>query len=134
MASTICMVHCIATPFLFVVHTCSSTCCEAAPIWWKWLDYFFLIVAFFAVYHAAKTTANKGIAKGLWLSWTALLAVIVNEGVSLLHLPEGAIYFPAFSLVALHLYNKRFCRCLAEQCCADKLKNTVRAPSAIGRR
>ena len=41
-ASFICMIHCLATPFLFIASACSKSCCAAAPKWWVWLDFVFL--------------------------------------------------------------------------------------------
>ena len=57
-ASTLCTIHCLATPFLFLASTCSKSCCSGAPSWWLWLDYGFLIISFFAVYSSTKSTAK----------------------------------------------------------------------------
>ena len=38
-ASFLCMIHCVATPFLFVAQACASTCCSAAPTWWRAIDF-----------------------------------------------------------------------------------------------
>ena len=42
-ASSLCMIHCIGTPFLFIAKACSVSCCSDVPIWWQLIDYFFLI-------------------------------------------------------------------------------------------
>ncbi len=103
LASALCMVHCIATPFLFIAHTCAAGGCANTPIWWKGLDYLFLIISFFAVYRSAKTTSQSLIKYGLWTSWAVLCFVLINEHIALITLPEFTIYIPAIALVALHL-------------------------------
>lgn len=122
-ASSICLVHCLATPFLFVAQACSASCCEATPVWWQWIDYLFLFVAFFAVYHSAQTTTHKLISKGLWISWSVLLLVVLNEKIQWVALPRYSIYFPALSLIILHIYNRKFCHCDTDQCCANTPEN-----------
>lgn len=110
-ASGLCMIHCILTPFLFIAQSCSISCCEASPVWWKWLDYLFLVISFVAVYRSNQTTSKVWIGRALWISWYMLALVILNEKVDLMALPEYAIYFPALSLVGFHLYNQKYCQC-----------------------
>lgn len=110
-ASGLCLLHCVATPFLFIVQSCSATCCDNSPVWWQWMDYFFLIISFAAVYHSNKTTSKAWIGIALWISWTILLLVILNEKLGWIHLAEYAIYLPALSLISLHLYNQKYCQC-----------------------
>ena len=33
-SSSLCMIHCLGTPFIFVAKACSATCCSDAPTWW----------------------------------------------------------------------------------------------------
>ena len=47
LASTLCLVHCLATPFIFVVQSCAASCCASAPAWWICFDYFFFDYFFF---------------------------------------------------------------------------------------
>lgn len=114
-ASILCMIHCFATPFLFIAqaHAVSST----APTWWKWMDYLFLVISFFAVYRSAKTTSSNWMKYALWISWTALFAVIINEKMAFIHLPEFITYIVAATLVVLHLYNRKYCQCNNDKCC-----------------
>ena len=42
LASTLCLIHCILTPLLYVL-----------PLWWKGLNLVFLLISFFAVYAGA---------------------------------------------------------------------------------
>jgi len=118
-ASSLCLVHCIATPFLFVVQTGVSTCCDAAPSWWKMLDYFFLVISFVAIYWSTKTSSIKWMKPLLWINWFILLAIILNEKLEIMALPEASIYLPAFALIVLHLYNRKHCRCNKNSCCVD---------------
>jgi len=122
-ASLLCMAHCIATPFLFIAKSCSVSCCDASPTWWSWLDYLFLVVSFFAVWQTSKTTSKRWIRYALWVSWLLLFAIIVNEKLQLLPLPETTIYFPAVALVGLHFYNLKYCHCTTNECCAKSIKS-----------
>lgn len=117
LASTLCMVHCLVTPFLFVVHTCTASCCEATPAWWQWIDYLFLIVSFFAVHRSVQTTSNNFMKPLLWISWSGLFFVIINENLIGYKIHELIKYIVASSLVLLHLYNQRYCQCKTDSCC-----------------
>lgn len=118
-ASSLCMIHCIATPFIFFAKTCSDTCCAGAPAWWSWIDILFLVISLFSVYHAVKNTSKNWIKPAMWTSWVILFFIILNEQVSLFPLFESAIYIPAISLVALHFYNLKYCRCADTACEID---------------
>lgn len=118
LASSLCLLHCLATPLFFIVqplriHETSS------PIWWKSLDFIFLILSFFAVYWSAKNTSKNWIKYLLWLSWAILTFAIVNEKLELFHLPELAVYIPTLALIVLHIYNKKYCQCKDGNCCAN---------------
>lgn len=115
-ASTLCLIHCIVTPFIFIVQSCSITCCSAAPSWWQFIDYFFLVISFFAVYGSTQTTSNNWMKFSLWLSWSLLFLVIVNEKKAWFFLNENFIYLPALTLIVLHLYNKKYCQCNVNKC------------------
>jgi len=119
-ASTLCLIHCFATPFIFVAQSCSISCCNGAPNWWRFIDYFFLIVSFFSIYRSTETTSNYLIKIFLWLSWFVLFIIILNEKMALFILNENAIYFPALTLILLHLYNKKYCQCNTTKCCIDE--------------
>jgi len=115
-ASTLCLIHCVSTPFIFIVQSCSMVCCDKAPIWWSFIDYFFLVISFFAVYRSTQTTASYWIKPFLWLSWSVLFIIIMNEKIAWFPLSEQAIYFPALTLILLHLYNKKYCQCNTTKC------------------
>ncbi len=120
LASSICLIHCIATPFIFIAQINSATCCSAPPTWWKLMDFLFLIISFFAIYWSTKTTTIKWIKPLLWLNWLALLAVILNEKLELFPLSEAVIYVPAITLIILHLYNRKYCKCNTDKCCTNE--------------
>ena len=46
LASGLCMIHCVATPFFFIASACTASCCNMAPGWWQGFDYFFLFPNF----------------------------------------------------------------------------------------
>jgi hypothetical protein len=58
-ASTLCMIHCFITPFIFLANTCIVGDCESSPSWWKNLDYIFLIISFFAVHSSVKKNFKR---------------------------------------------------------------------------
>ena len=114
-ASFLCLVHCVATPFLFVAQAEILGQGEAHPIWWGLLDVFFLIISYFAVWWSGQTTTKPWIRSALWISWIILAVIVLNEKLSVVPLPEVAIYFPAISLIVLHLYNRNYCNhCIEE--------------------
>lgn len=119
-ASTLCLVHCVATPFIFIAQTSSLTCCSVTPAWWKYIDYFFLIISFFAVYRSTQTTSKNWMKYALGFSWLALFFIIVNEKIAWFPLDEKLIYIPALALILLHLYNKKYCQCSLNKCCTDE--------------
>lgn len=116
-ASTLCVIHCIATPFLFIAHTCSMHGCETSPIWWRSLDYVFLVISYFAVASSTKNTSKNNMKSLLWINWTVLLLLILNEKNQLVLLTETITYIAALSLAVLHIYNLKYCQCNNNKCC-----------------
>lgn len=122
-ASMLCMVHCLATPFLFLAKSYSISCSVASPAWWSSLDIIFLIISFLAVYQSGKNTSKSWIKYALWTAWVLLLIILSNEKLHLLHLWEHTIHFPAVALIALHFYNSKFCKCNTDNCCINQTSN-----------
>ncbi|NBC81857.1 MAG: MerC family mercury resistance protein [Bacteroidetes bacterium] len=116
-SSTLCLIHCIITPFVFVVQACAVSCCESAPVWWGFIDFFFLAISFFAVFFATKSSSKNWIKVALYVAFIALFIVIVNEYAGIVEWPRYFIYAPAVPLVFLHLYNKKYCKCTNRSCC-----------------
>ncbi|WP_115463038.1 MerC domain-containing protein [Winogradskyella aurantiaca] len=118
LASGICLIHCVATPFLFIAHTSMDhELHHNVPIWWQSIDLLFIGLSFLAVYWTVKNTSKNWIKYAFWLAWSVLTFVIINEKLEWLILAESIIYLPALSLVGLHLYNRRYCQCADEACC-----------------
>jgi len=119
-ASTLCLIHCIATPLIFIVQSCSLTCCTESPVWWSSIDYVFILISFFAVYQSTKNTSKNWIKPALWISFIGLFVVIINEKLSLFYLNDNFIYVPAICLITLHLYNRKYCKCDSNKCCSNE--------------
>ncbi len=118
MASSLCLIHCVATPLIFIIQPLATE--EAAPAWWKSLDYIFLLVSFFAVYWSVRNSSKNWMKYALWIFWTALALAIFNEKMELFSLTEFSIYIPAIGLVFLHFYNRKYCQCTDEECCVGE--------------
>jgi len=118
-ASGLCLIHCIATPFLFVAQAGLAHGEELHPQWWGALDLIFLTISLLAIWWSSKNTSKNWMRIALWTCWTVLALLVLNEKLGLVHLMEEIIYLPAVSLVVLHLYNRNYCQCGDEACCAQ---------------
>ncbi len=115
-ASGLCLLHCLATPFLFIAQAGSVVHHAESPSWWNLIDVLMLIVSLFAVYWAVKNTSKQWIKYALSASWIFLALIILNEKFEGFHLVEELIYIPTLSLVLFHLYNRKYCNCKDEEC------------------
>ena len=118
-ASSLCVVHCLVTPLLFISHLYTSTGYEAVPFWWKDLDFLFLTISFIAIYRATKTTSKNFMKYALWIGWIVLFFLILNEKIAWLAVPEILNYAAALTLTSFHIYNLKYCQCNNENCCAN---------------
>lgn len=118
-ASLICLIHCIATPFLFISKLCTETCCENTPIWWASIDYVFMFISLIAVYNSSRLSNNSTIIIFMWLSWFTLFFILINEQFNVVDLFNYAIYIPTISLIILHIYNIKYCKCNSSKCCVN---------------
>ena len=124
LASGLCLIHCLATPFLFVAYTGAAGHehghghGHGSPAWWGVIDLVFLAVSLLAVVWSARNSSRNWMKGLLFLAWAGLALIILNEKMGWFHIPEEAIYVPALSLVGLHLYNRRYCQCSDEEGCA----------------
>jgi len=116
-ASTLCMIHCIVTPFLFVAQTMHVTCGSIGPWWWHGLDFLFLIIGLFAIRKTQLTTSLLWIPSAMYLSWALLTLLILNNRMSFMTLSGMLIYIPACGLICLHIYNLKYCQCNDDECC-----------------
>ncbi|MEM7372464.1 MAG: MerC domain-containing protein [Bacteroidota bacterium] len=119
-ASALCALHCVATPLIFLAHASTADHHASAPLWWGILDYFFLIISFVAIHYSAKKTSLRWMPFALYFAWALLAGYILIETFHLFHLSHALIYFPAFGLVFLHVYNRRHCRCEEDDCCVSE--------------
>lgn len=118
-ASGLCLIHCAATPFLFIAKACSVTCCADSPAWWQAVDYLFLVISFVAILYATKKSSKKWMKIALWSSWVVLLSTILSETFEAGLFPKTFIYIPALAIVGLHFYNYKYCKCADNSCCAS---------------
>lgn len=118
-ASTLCVVHCLATPLIFIAHTCGVGACNATPNWWSNLDYIFLLISFFAIKRSVKNTSKYFMKRALWLNWGILFMLVINEKIKYMALPETLTYVIALSLAVLHIYNMKYCQCNNNTCCTN---------------
>lgn len=119
LASTLCVIHCLATPFIFIAHTYAVEGGETSASWWRHLDYVFLIISFLSVARSATNTSKSFMKLALWLSWGILCLLILNEKIQLSALPEMITYVTALSLAVLHIYNLKYCQCKTHTCCTQ---------------
>ena len=119
-ASTLCVIHCLATPLIFITHTSTIGNYETSPGWWHNLDHLFLIISFLAVKRSAKNTSKIFMKTALWISWVTLFLLVNNEKIQFVSLPEIMTYVAALSLSILHIYNLKYCQCHNNSCCTHR--------------
>ncbi len=122
-ASGLCLVHCLATPFLFVAQAGLISDGEAHLQWWGILDFVFLFISLLAIWWSGKTTSKRWMRVALWVSWALLLLVVLNEKLAIVPLVEQAIYVPAVGLIFFHLYNHRYCQFEKDGYCVEEHSN-----------
>ena len=115
-SSTICLLHCIATPFLFIVKSCTVSCCSETPIWWRLIDYVFLIVSFIAIHQAINKNTKSWMVFSFWAAWITLFLAILNESFEIVSVSEAIVYIPALIIISLHFYNHKYCKCINDSC------------------
>jgi len=112
----ICSIHCMLVPLFIMVrgwygkgtlhgngHFLHAQGADFwVPSWWESVDYLFLIISFFAVYHAANHAFSKYIKLSLWFFWFCLANAIFFE--SILH---WISYIASAGLIITHLVNLR---------------------------
>jgi len=120
-SSGLCLIHCLATPFLFVAQAQVATSIEKTTIWWSSIDFIFLFISLFAIYKSSLNSSKKWMKSALWVTWSLLALIILNEKLGIIEIPEETIYFPALGLIGLHFYNSKYCKCENDNCCADTI-------------
>ena len=122
LTSFLCLIHCFATPLIFIMGSCGGHCHDNVPDWWMGFDLIFLFVSFISIWFSVKQTTSKVIKPLFWLGWLLMGFAVVNEKLHLTELPHWVIYIPAGFLIGAHIYNLKYCQCQPEEesCCVDK--------------
>ena len=118
--NSICTIHCLATPFLFMSQVQIVNTDSAIPIFWNSLNYLFIIISFFAIRSSSKKSSKKIVKILLHCFWVLLSVFIINEQFEISHIPEFFTYSSALVLCALHIYNMKYCKCKDENCWVQK--------------
>ena len=119
LSSGLCMLHCFATPFLFLSQSSLIFISVDFTLPWFIINYVFLLISFTAIYYSVKNSSNRFIRIFLYLFWAVLSGLIINESLGILSIPETATYLSASSLICPHIYNLKYCRCDNEDCCTS---------------
>ena len=122
LSSCLCLTHCILTPLFFLYQVEISSITNGGNFFWYSLNYFFLLISFFAVGRSIKNSSKKSIKILMLISWFFLSGLILNEQLELFTVPEFFSYSSAILLCSLHIYNLNFCRCEDENCCDNSVK------------
>jgi hypothetical protein len=107
-SAVICAVHCLVIPAIFLLRYslvdsgATAGWGSGLPHWWETLDYLFLAVGFYAVYHAVRHTVSRGIKRSLWFFWLCLAVAVIFE--DKLH---WMAYIASGGLVITHFINIR---------------------------
>jgi len=117
LSSTLCFIHCFATPFVYVSFASLFNQNEFLSFSWKGINLIFIVFSLIAVNRSTKKTTSKIIKPIFWFSWVFLFLVLFNEEVKFIELPELVSYLSALNLAGIHVYNLKFCRCEDENCC-----------------
>lgn len=107
LASGLCLIHCLATPFVFIANASIGVHGEDHPAWWGVLDIVFLVLALLAVFWSIRKSSKAWIKYGFAVTWSLLAFIVLNEKFELFHIVEEAIYPPTLGLIFLHFYNHR---------------------------
>ena len=121
-ASSLCVAHCLLTPFLFLSNGLLYTGLDKTPFMWSNLDFIFIFISFVAIYRSTQSTSKVFMKYALWISWVCLFSFLLNEKILLLGIPGYLTYIAAVSLSSLHIYNLKFCQCKSDNCCAQNTK------------
>ena len=113
--SILCVIHCFATPFLFITQSYMLV----VPGWWQALNYIFLALSLFDVYKTSQNSSNQIVKTLLFVFWGILAILLISEEFELFHLPEFITYLTGLTLAGLHIYNKKYCQCVDDECCVD---------------
>lgn len=98
--SSLCLVHCIATPLLIAL--------GAGLLTHPFFKYLFLTVSFASIFKATENANNSKNAFLLWVSfWGFLFSTLFQEEYDWLHYSE---YFFAILIIIGHILNIKHCK------------------------
>ena len=117
-ASGLCLIHCLMTPLFFSLQASTFGLRNEHWSWWQMVDLVFLFISGIAVFVSASHTSKPWMKYALWVSWITLSCIILNEKFQVFRIVEAAIYVPSISLIVLHMYNHKYCKCADTNCCA----------------
>lgn len=116
LAGSVCLIHCMITPFLFIAKACTSSCCSESPLWWQAVDYVFILISLIAIKFVTNNISHKGITIAFWTSWILLLVTTLDGTLQTGLLPHSFIYLPALAIIGLHFYNMKYSQCSVPRC------------------
>lgn len=100
LSSSICLVHCIATPLLIAF--------GAGFLTNPFFKYLFLIISFISIFKATEKIKHTKIALFLWISfWGFLFSTLFQEEYHWLHYLG---YFFAILIIIGHILNMKHCK------------------------
>ena len=117
LSSTLCFIHCFATPFVYISFASLFNQNDFLSFYWKSINIIFIVFSLIAVNRSTKKTTSKILKPISWFSWSFLFFVLFNEEVKFIELPELVSYLSALNLAGIHVYNLKFCGCKDENCC-----------------
>jgi len=102
-SAILCTIHCLVIPALFLLKFWwTDKAVSVLPSWWGMIDYFFLVLSFWAIYHAASHANGRKIKRSLWFFWGCLAIAIIFE--QQLH---WMAYIASAGLITTHFINIR---------------------------
>ena len=105
LSSSICLVHCVATPLLIAF--------GAGFITNPFFKYLFLIISFVSIFKATENITSKKISLLLWISfWGFLFSTLFQEESEWLHYSG---YLFAILIIIGHILNIKHCRECSKQ-------------------
>lgn len=108
-ASGLCIIHCLATPFIFAVQSYTiNQCHDAGPAWWGFLDFLFIAISLFAIYQSSKHSNKLWLKYGLIWTWVILSLLLLNERIAIFELSTWYKHFTAGVIIVLHIYNLKY--------------------------
>lgn len=111
LSSGVCILHCVVTPLIFAAGISAEHHAHGhTPMWWNAIELTFLAVTLFAVYTSCKQCGKAWLRYAFSGVWLALSLLIANEHFGFIEIAELWKYGAASCLIALHLYNLKYCR------------------------